>query len=318
MFDEPDTGNVNQGVNCLANPANPGCPTVPWGGVKALIESTSSRGAVIDYMRRVAPVYDQVADPANPGQFTQVARASVSYDDRRLVIVGCSDRVYRNIGRYGFALASTVERYFYDPTELLPVFANRQTGTSLSPTANFDVSAPTALPASRLGGLVIPPLNPNNQIVPLTDVPGVTFVAPINVQGSAPVTMNSAQQVTVFSPVMWSFGYATWWWYDAGSEYVVGIGRGTFGHGFRFNPVFGAWFSVNATNCNADSQATVTSASIHSSAVSANGGTIYPDGSGSWSMNLNLTDQPLSLYLQMAPANLWEGNLQVRIRKLLD
>lgn len=185
-FDEPSGTNVDpdKGMRCIVNKASdPSCPT-GYVDAKGLVADYGSLGAIIDYVRKVQPVYDEVNDPDRAGEKMYQPRMSLSYDTRSLDSTGCSNNTYRNVGRYGFTLSTVVDRYFYDESIGVPYQVNRFTGTSISPTQNFDITQATTYRSSQLQGMAFNPVDSGNPLVAASTLPGVIYLAPITVNST--------------------------------------------------------------------------------------------------------------------------------------
>ena len=181
VYDEPSASGSDPdlGVNCLANKAiSPGCPQNVI-DVNTLMAMSSSSSAIIDYVRQIEPIYDNATDPAT-GAPTRVARIAISVDSRTLTPNDCVNETYRNTGQYGFALATTLDRYTVLPSSY-PVLVNRYTTTAMSPTQSYDFSTSTSLTTSQLQTQIINPFNANGPLVPTSTISYLTNLAPITV-----------------------------------------------------------------------------------------------------------------------------------------
>lgn len=189
-FDEPATdGDPDWGVKCLTDfTVDATCPKT-FTSAKSLVEQTSSMGAIVDYVRMVQPVYDEVPDPAAPSETAYVPRMSLSYDQREVSYTACAVGTYRNAGRYGFTLSTIVDRYMVAEGGSKPLLANRFTGTSISPTQTFDRSVPVTLKSSALQPLVISPFDQSSSLVSYLTLPGVTYIAPLTVPSVPPTAV---------------------------------------------------------------------------------------------------------------------------------
>lgn len=167
------------GVKCLANVTSGSCPTVAgFSDVKTLISNNSASGSVIDYMRKLEPVY------TDKGDGTQQAVMSISFDSRNLTHNNsCSNGTFRTQGRYGLTLSSTYDRFSYDGLTT-PVLSGRSSTTSFSPTQTFDNSQATSSSAAGLGNSAINPFNPSSGLVDASTIAGVTYIAPVSQDGS--------------------------------------------------------------------------------------------------------------------------------------
>jgi hypothetical protein len=154
--------------------------------VKTLIDQQGALAAYVSYTRRMEPVYDNVADPANAGQFIQKPRISLSVDYRELNYQGCGQALtYRNQGAYGYTLAMHAERYLVQPTgDYQPVDWSDQ--TLISPTEQYDKSITvTRADGASVAALIINPGPTGNNLVNAADVPRITYLAPVIQSGDA-------------------------------------------------------------------------------------------------------------------------------------
>lgn len=189
-FDEADADSEFK-VNCLASNTTAGCPT-GYVDAKTLIAETASASAVIDYVRKVAPAYDESQDPST-GAIIYQPQMSVSYDRREYDRTGCSSGNFRNIGRKGYTLKTTVDRYQILDTDTTATRINRFEGTSLSPTDNFDVSKTVDMTSQSLSSQVIDTFT--GALVPTSSIRGLQYVAPITTYS----TLNNANNLRLES-----------------------------------------------------------------------------------------------------------------------
>jgi len=186
-YDDPEstaTENVDPdaGLKCLIlDRTRCGGPT----DVKTLMDQQGAAGAYVAYTRRLTPLYDNVADPARPGEFIQQPRISLTVDNRELRYNGCGQNLtYRNQGAYGYTLAAHAEKYLVDATlRYYPVDWSDEARTS--PTEPYDksVSVPRSDIAS-VGATIITPGNSGSALVNVGDVAGITYLAPVTQNGS--------------------------------------------------------------------------------------------------------------------------------------
>lgn len=194
VYDEPTASgsNPNFGLNCLANKASdPACPQTVV-DVNTLIAMSSSASAIIDYVRQIEPLYDSSTDAAT-GDPIRVARIAISVDSRTLTPTDCTNETYRNTGQYGFALATTLDRYTFYPSSY-PVLVNRYTNTSMSPTQSYDYTTTTSLTSSELQTQVINPFNASGPLVSTSTIAYLTYLAPISV-----IDTSSPLEITGYS-----------------------------------------------------------------------------------------------------------------------
>lgn len=162
-------------VNCLANTTTAGCPT-GFVDAKTLMADTASASTVIDYVRKVAPAYDETLDPST-GETVYQPQMSVSYDRREYDRTGCSSGNFRNIGRRGYTLKTTVDRYQMAESDQSATRINRFEGTSISPTENFDLSKTLDMTSQSLSNQVIDSFT--SALVASSTVRGLQYLAPI-------------------------------------------------------------------------------------------------------------------------------------------
>lgn len=172
-FDE--TADSEFKINCLANKTTAGCPT-SYVDAKTLMAETASAAAMIDYVRKVAPAYDETQDPTT-GETVYQPQMSVSYDRREYDRTGCSSGNFRNIGRRGYTLKTTVDRYQMAESDQMATRINRFEGTSISPTENFDLSKTLDMTSQALSNQVIDSFS--SALVASSTVRGLQYLAPI-------------------------------------------------------------------------------------------------------------------------------------------
>lgn len=147
--------------------------------IKTLMDQQGAAAAYVAYTRRLAPVYDDVADPAQPGEFLRRARISLSVDNRELTYNGCGQNLtYRNQGAYGFTLAARSEKYLVDANlRYYPVdWADE---TRISPTEPYDKSMSVSrADVAAIGSMIITP-GVGNELVNSADVSGIIYLAPV-------------------------------------------------------------------------------------------------------------------------------------------
>ena len=259
------------GVKCLANVASGSCPAVTgFSDVKTLISNNSASGSVIDYMRKLEPVY------TSKGDGTQQAVMSISFDSRNLTHNNsCSNGTFRTQGRYGLTLSSTFDRFSYDGLTA-PVLMGRSSTTSFSPTHKFDNSQATSLTVTGLGNSAINPFSPSSGLVDASKIAGVQYIAPVSQNGSTglyqeSISYNGTYRVCSSSdpyignlygspcgydgdgnPICWQrvstvqqCGGHMWW----GTDYSFGINRAT-GQGWTVHWWYGTQYLVTPVSVN--------------------------------------------------------------------
>jgi hypothetical protein len=148
--------------------------------IKTLMDQQGAAAAYVAYTRRLAPVYDDVPDPAHQGEFLRKARISLSVDNRELTYNGCGQNLtYRNQGAYGFTLAARSEKYLVDANlRYYPVdWADE---TRISPTEPYDKSVSVArADIASIGSMIITPGGAGNELVNSVEVSGIVYLAPV-------------------------------------------------------------------------------------------------------------------------------------------
>jgi len=181
-YDDPEstaTENVDPdaGLKCLIlDRTRCGGPT----DVKTLMDQQGAAGAYVAYTRRLTPLYDNVADPARPGEFIQQPRISLTVDNRELRYNGCGQNLtYRNQGAYGYTLAAHAEKYLVDASlRYYPVDWSDEVRTS--PTEPYDKSVSVARSdIASIGARIITPGPTGSELVNSGDVAGITYLAPV-------------------------------------------------------------------------------------------------------------------------------------------
>ncbi len=172
-FDELDTDSEFI-INCLANNNTAGCPT-GYVDAKKLISDTASVSAVIDYVRKVAPAYDESIDPST-GDTIYQPQMAVSYDQRLLSQSTCLGGQFRNVGRLGYNLKTTVDRFQVTPEGFVQQ-VNSFSSNSLSPTQSFDITANLTTSIAYASSKIISPFTA--EILNISEMPGVQYAAPI-------------------------------------------------------------------------------------------------------------------------------------------
>jgi hypothetical protein len=128
------------GVKCLADiTSSASCPLLSgFRDVNALISANSASGSIIDYGRKLEPVY------VDKGDGTQQASISISFDTRSVTYSNCNVGTLRTAGRYGFTLKTTFDRFSYN-AQSAPTLLSRSNSNTYSPTQSFDHSVSTNL-----------------------------------------------------------------------------------------------------------------------------------------------------------------------------
>jgi hypothetical protein len=181
-FDNPESAgggavDPDAGLKCLIlDRTQCGGPT----DIKTLMDEQGAAAAYVAYTRRLAPVYDDVANPNHQGEWLRQARISLSVDNRELTYNGCGQNLtYRNQGAYGYTLAARSEKYLVDAhLRYYPVdWADE---TRISPTEPYDKSVSVArADIAGIGAMIITPGPVGSDLVYAPDVAGISYLAPV-------------------------------------------------------------------------------------------------------------------------------------------
>lgn len=193
IFDEPqqiDGSNVDeeQGLKCLIDHtkyATSGC-SATYQDVAQLMNQHGAMAALVDYTRMLRPVYDTLADGSLQ------ARIGMAVNTREVNYSGCFKGTYRNVGHYGFTLQNEMSRYWVDAERVYSKL-NEFKSTSLSPTQNFDHSISIAQDKlNQIGDFVINPTAPNEELLAVSTLSNLTYLAPISYGAPQTSTLASA------------------------------------------------------------------------------------------------------------------------------
>lgn len=230
LFDTPqgDTEYTDSGIKCLMNDQNAGC-TAGQVNVRDLLDTSGAIMAVVDYARRVSPIWIQNAD----GTFSP--QVAVSIDTRKVSYQSCTKASYLNEGRFGYALRSSVARYFAtastgSPRVVSYAMVKEYEGQYSSPTSSYTYS--TDITDSQLPTLTsksIDPIGadgstPGTKLVTTTTIPGVVYTAPLDYDGDPSQTMGT------YSTPKWTYDWDdhhNWYWWtisykcDFGGGYSI-------------------------------------------------------------------------------------------------
>jgi hypothetical protein len=183
IYDSAQTEVENQdgSVACLMDNANAGCPAGVT-DVKRLLDSTGAVLSVVDYVRRVEPVWIDQPDGS------QVPKMSAAVTLRELLYSGCDDPVYHNSGQLGYELSQTVSRFLAtasgSPRRVQYQTVQQYTGTYLSPTTSYDYSktVPRSM-TTGLGSYAIDPVK-GETLMLTSEIPGLVSLAGVTLVGS--------------------------------------------------------------------------------------------------------------------------------------
>ncbi|WP_440030217.1 hypothetical protein [Chromobacterium amazonense] len=174
-----DVVDPDAGLKCLIDQNSAPTCSKAYLDARALIRSTDSVRAVVDYVRRVQPEYQEQPDGSQ--------QASMALDVYQRVIklpaCCCQDagQTYSNRQRYGYKLQTTVDRYMVNPDGSYTL-VNRFNGFSVSPT--IDQHKSVQITSQQIPALSSQIINPVEGMLDLLDVssfpPGqIVNLAPI-------------------------------------------------------------------------------------------------------------------------------------------
>jgi len=205
-FDEPPAMagaavDPDAGLHCLLDHLRKGCdPGLP--DVASLMASSGASGAMLEYRRRLALQRRAVSLAGGTTAWEAVLATRI---DRRtlgpLGPCGASGDTYRNLGRRGYVVQATADRFLLaaaDPTHARPLGST--TDSALVPSETYDKQV--ALPrttAAALDGIVIDPAGDLLDLLPAATVPGLQGVAPIEVLAAGPPARSRNSLPTPFS-----------------------------------------------------------------------------------------------------------------------
>lgn len=161
---------------CLMNNNSGGCSNSI--SVRSLMDDRGANMAVVDYLRKVQPVYDEGAN----GEL--LPRAKLEITKREVQYNGCADVLYYNEGNYLFELQSTATRYLVTAAGSYGA-VGESTFTETSPNVSYTGQLTVqGADAAKLNAYVINPVDPTNpQLVAIADIAPKT-VAPLVTTGN--------------------------------------------------------------------------------------------------------------------------------------
>jgi len=163
-------------LQCLANrSSHSSCPSA-YKDAWTLMDDTASGSAIIDYTRKMSPVYDEVTNSA--GEIEYRPRFTLSVDHRDYMRDSCVGGQYRNRGRKGYLLETSVDRYKVLPTRPA-TRVNTFKKQDISPTENYDISTAVQSTASALASQIVHPFDASLGLVRASEFPEITYLAPV-------------------------------------------------------------------------------------------------------------------------------------------
>ncbi|MCP1121010.1 hypothetical protein [Robbsia andropogonis] len=176
------------GLKCLIDNTIGGCST-SYPSAKGLIGSLSASFAIVDYLRMVQPVYNEVESPAGSGNYAQIPAVSIGVTLRSWFYQTCTSKSYRNIGYYGYTLLTQVDRYLVQGDGSYALQYSYQ-GSNASPYENYDYTRGlTDAEFTALSAYMIDPSNPSSTLLATSAVPNLVQLAALSEGASqAPTT----------------------------------------------------------------------------------------------------------------------------------
>lgn len=176
------------GLKCLIDNTIGGCST-SYPSAKGLIGSLSASFAIVDYLRMVQPVYNEVESPAGSGNYAQIPAVSIGVTLRSWFYQTCTSKSYRNIGYYGYTLLTQVDRYLVQGDGSYALQYSYQ-GSNASPYENYDYTRGlTDAEFTALSAYMIDPSNPSSTLLATSSVPNLVQLAALSEGASqAPTT----------------------------------------------------------------------------------------------------------------------------------
>lgn len=186
------------GLACMMDTSKAGC-TPSTTDVKNLMDRTGAVMTVVDYTRRVEPVYEAQPDGTTKPKMT------AKLLNRQLVYSGCNPPTFRNVGDLQYTLATTVARYLAGPVGSPRTVQYEQIqefqGTYESPGLPYDLSM--QVPRRDTVDLAPKAIDPvlKDRLMALADIPGLAYpVLPIEIIGDPAATIGST------TGMVWQYG----------------------------------------------------------------------------------------------------------------
>ncbi len=178
VFDQPaDSASIgvdpDAGLKCLVQwrtscVAQQNQPTV-----KSLMDQTASSFAMVDYVRRIEPVYAEVVEN---GETFMTPQISIMVNKRVYTPLACRGRVnFANSGSYGYTLKNSIDRYLVN-NQFDFQFIFNYSVKLLSPVQNYDVNKDLDIAdGSQLVNSLIDPKNPGGALLDKKSIDYVYF-----------------------------------------------------------------------------------------------------------------------------------------------
>lgn len=191
---DEDARDTDSKLKCFVDLRYPGCSGPV--DVRGLIDRTGATFAMVDYVRRLEPDYEEVPGTADEyGDAELRAKGALSVDAR---IYDCVN--YINRGHFGFVLTMRAEKYIVHPSEELLTYQliEQFGGKTLSPTEPYEKTMPVSGLAGRHpSDIVLSPYEGDDPYWTVADTArmrDVLYLAPVTAEGSDGVLSD-----TVFS-----------------------------------------------------------------------------------------------------------------------
>jgi hypothetical protein len=176
---DTDAVDSDWGLRCLITGRSED-PTMPCPAKKTihdLIDELGADGAMVDYGRNLAPIYDEY--PKDDGTVEYRARYALDVRYRSIDYVGCNNPSvnFRNIMDYGYLLASQIDQYIVDKEANYQQY-NAIIQAIISPLKELDKTL--TLPKADLATFrdkLISPYSELGELVAASDVPNLIGLA---------------------------------------------------------------------------------------------------------------------------------------------
>lgn len=176
---DTDAVDSDWGLRCLitgrSEDSTMPCPAKKT--IHDLIDELGADGAMVDYGRNLAPIYDEY--PKDDGTVEYRARYALDVRYRSIDYLGCESNSvnFRNISDYGYLLASQIDQYLVDK-EANYIQYNAIVQAIVSPLKEMDrtLNLPKAEMAS-FGDKLISPYTELGELVAAVDVPELISLA---------------------------------------------------------------------------------------------------------------------------------------------
>lgn len=192
VYDAPTASDsevdVTAAAACAAANDSAGCPAgdLQYPDVRSIMDSSGASTGVLDYVKKITPVYLRVGVDAS-GTEIFVPDLAVVESRRTLTFNGCGYAVYQNTGSYQIRLDITTNRYLVS-SKGETAMVNQSSAKYLQPPVDFSWAARTGPDNWDVIGQtsIINPID-GSMLVPIGDIPQITL-SDVEVLGSRPTS----------------------------------------------------------------------------------------------------------------------------------